>query len=239
MKWREWFMFSARERTGVLVLVGLILVVYSFPWWNPWKEEEVVLGDAQLVSLLSTIKEKKEALRQDTALPAYPEFTYERKQPYTTGGAANKHLSGSNNSYYPPKKPPPSIDINTAGLEEWDALPGIGQVLGARIIAFREKLGGFVRKEQVGQTYGLKDSVFQKIVVFLKESPGKVRRLPVNTASEEELAAHPLIRWKLAKQLVGYRKVHGGIKDVEELHKLLSLDPVQVNWLGEYLDFRN
>ncbi|MGV3766968.1 MAG: ComEA family DNA-binding protein [Chitinophagaceae bacterium] len=234
MKWREWFVFSARERTGVLVLVGLILVVYSFPWWNPWKEEEVVLEDAQLAALLGTIKEKKGALLNDTTVPAY---TYERKTPYKTRDATVKNLPGKQNSYYAPKRPPPSIDINTATLEEWDALPGIGQVLGTRIIAFRDKLGGFIHKEQVGETYGLKDSVFRKIVGFLKESPQKVRRLPVNSVSEEELAAHPLIRWKLAKQLVAFRKAHGGIKDLAELHKLLSLDSVQVNRLGKYLDF--
>ena len=60
------------------------------------------------------------------------------------------------------------VNINTATEEEWKALPGIGDVLSKRIVKFRTKLKGFISVQQVGQTYGLADSVFQKILPYLR-----------------------------------------------------------------------
>ena len=60
------------------------------------------------------------------------------------------------------------IDINVADTTAFIALPGIGSKLAARIVNFREKLGGFYSIEQVGETFGLPDSTFQKIKQYLK-----------------------------------------------------------------------
>ena len=60
------------------------------------------------------------------------------------------------------------IDINTATAEEWKSLPGIGEVLSNRIVRFRDKIGGFGSIQEVSKTYGLRDSVFQKLVPYLK-----------------------------------------------------------------------
>ncbi len=67
------------------------------------------------------------------------------------------------------------IDINTAGPEAWMAFPGIGEVLAARIVKFRDKIGGFTSIEQVGKTYGIKDSLFQlmKPLLILESAPAK------------------------------------------------------------------
>lgn len=59
------------------------------------------------------------------------------------------------------------ININTATAEDWKAFPGIGDVIGNRIVKFRTSIGGFKTIEQVGKTYGLSDSVFQKIKPYL------------------------------------------------------------------------
>ena len=61
-----------------------------------------------------------------------------------------------------------SININTATEEEWKALPGIGEVLSKRIVKFRTKLKGFISIQQVGKTYGLADSVYQKLLPYLR-----------------------------------------------------------------------
>jgi DNA uptake protein ComE-like DNA-binding protein len=60
------------------------------------------------------------------------------------------------------------IDINSADTTSFIALPGIGSKLAARIINFRDKLGGFYSVAQVGETFGLPDSTFQKIKQYLK-----------------------------------------------------------------------
>ncbi|MBY0480553.1 MAG: helix-hairpin-helix domain-containing protein [Chitinophagaceae bacterium] len=65
------------------------------------------------------------------------------------------------------KKQLQKIDINQAGIAEWEALPGIGKALAARIIKFRNKLGGFTSIDQLGKTYGLSDSVFRAIQPYL------------------------------------------------------------------------
>jgi competence protein ComEA len=68
------------------------------------------------------------------------------------------------------------IDINTAGPEAWMAFPGIGEVLAARIVKFRDKIGGFTSIEQVGKTYGIKDSLFQLMKPLLILEQGSVKK---------------------------------------------------------------
>lgn len=109
------------------------------------------------------------------------------------------------------------LPINTADSVAWMGLRGIGEKLAGRIVNFRNKLGGFYSLEQVGEVYGLKDSVFQQIRSSLVLDPAPVRQLSLNTASLEELAAHPYIRFPIARAIVAYRQEHGLFHSVEEL----------------------
>lgn len=59
------------------------------------------------------------------------------------------------------------INVNTATAEDLKTLPGIGDVLSERIVRFRSKLGKFSSIDEVGKTYGLPDSTFQKIKTYL------------------------------------------------------------------------
>ena len=59
------------------------------------------------------------------------------------------------------------LDINTATAEDWKTLPGIGDVLGNRIVKFRNAVHGFKTVEDLRKTYGLSDSVYQAILPFL------------------------------------------------------------------------
>lgn len=114
---------------------------------------------------------------------------------------------------------PPPVDVNRSDSADWIALPGIGERLARRILNFREKLGGFWRIEQVAETYGLPDSTFRAIRPRLVLSGG-VRKLPVNTATKEELKNHPYLRWTGANALVNYRTQHGPFKSLDELKNI-------------------
>lgn len=129
---------------------------------------------------------------------------------------------------------PTVIMVNTADSVSFTALKGIGEKLAARITAFREKLGGFYSVEQVGETYGLPDSTFQRIKPLLKLD-GEVKKINVNTATKDQLKVHPYIRWKLANAIVEYRNQHGNFNSVEELKKIVLITEDVFKKLQPYL----
>ena len=115
------------------------------------------------------------------------------------------------------------VDINTADTGALIALPGIGSKLANRIITFRDKLGGFYSIDQVGETFGLADSTFQKIKQYLKLENPSIRKININTATVEELKAHPYIRYSLANPIIAYRKEHGLFEKIEDLRKVMAV----------------
>lgn len=55
------------------------------------------------------------------------------------------------------------ININTATLQELDALPYIGQIRASEIIAYRQAHGPFKRIEDLLKVYGITQEVFDRI----------------------------------------------------------------------------
>ena len=127
------------------------------------------------------------------------------------------------------------IDINKADSTQWESLPGIGGKLASRIMLFREKLGGFYKIEQVGETFGLADSVFQNLKKYLAIEERGIRKININTATLEELKAHPYIRYAIAKAIVAYRNEHGLFLTVEEIMKVKLVTEEIFNRVKPYL----
>ncbi len=127
------------------------------------------------------------------------------------------------------------IDINSADTTAFIALPGIGSKLAARIVNFRDKLGGFYSVAQVGETYGLPDSTFQKIKQYLKLENTSIRKININTATVDELKAHPYIKWALANPIVAYRNEHGPFAKLEDIKKVMAVTEEVYNKIAPYL----
>lgn len=114
------------------------------------------------------------------------------------------------------------IDINTADTTAFQSLYGIGSRLAARIVNYRNKLGGFYSIEQVGETYGVPEETFQNIKKYLIIDATVVNKLNLNTASYDELNAHPYISSKLAFLIMKYRKETGNITSPDILKELVD-----------------
>ncbi|MBZ5858161.1 ComEA family DNA-binding protein [Flavihumibacter profundi] len=127
------------------------------------------------------------------------------------------------------------VAVNTADSLAWLALPGIGPKLAGRILNFRKKLGGFFQVSQVAEVYGLPDSVFRKIEPLLEEDQQHLQLIPINTATEAELAVHPYIRHYLAAAIIQYRNAHGPFKEKEELMGIHLLKQEQYEKIVPYL----
>ena len=57
----------------------------------------------------------------------------------------------------------PPVNLNTAGVEELDSLPGIGESLAGRIIAWREANGPFENIEQIMEVSGIGEAKFAEL----------------------------------------------------------------------------
>ncbi len=101
---------------------------------------------------------------------------------------------------------PPSFAINQATAEQLRCVRGIGPVLSKRIINYRNKLGGFVHSNQYTEVYGLEKEVVERLMqctyIQNRYSP---RKLSVHKATLRELASHPYITYRQAKEIVRYR----------------------------------
>jgi competence protein ComEA len=116
-----------------------------------------------------------------------------------------------------------NVDINNADTSSLISLPGIGSKLAARIVAFRDKLGGFYSVDQIKETYGLPDSSFQKVKQYLNISNASVKKININTATKDEMKMHPYIKWNLANAIVEYRNQHGEYKTVDDIKKIMAV----------------
>jgi competence protein ComEA len=127
------------------------------------------------------------------------------------------------------------VEINSADTIAFIELPGIGPKLAARIVKFRERLGGFYSVEQVGETFGLADSVYQKIKPLLYLDNPAVQKLDINIASADELKAHPYIRWELSKLIIAYRTEHGPFKSLDEIKNIATVNEQLYQKLKNYI----
>jgi competence protein ComEA len=169
---------------------------------------------------------------------------YARIAPYIKIGSGDETKSSTN---YPDKSPVENepaktytsrysiIEINSADTAALIALPGIGSKLAMRIVNFRDKLGGFYSINQFGETYGLPDSTFQKIKQYLKLDNASVKKININTATVDELKAHPYIKYSIANPIVAYRNEHGPFAKLEDIKKVMVVTDEVYSKIAPYL----
>lgn len=227
--------FSRRERIGIAALLGLTILLYMVPpAWEWWRRDEEILDSAafhKTVAALEVMMKADTIERENYAYKKY-ELRYKTFLPFKKDSLRyfEKHFE---------KKPRyeriTSLDINAADTALWNRLPGIGPVLSRRIVAFRERLGGFHSVVQVGETFGLADSVFVKIQPLLQLGSGSLRKIDLNHTDEKSLADHPYIDTKLARTIIRYRSIHGPFRAPEELKGIPLVDDVIYRKIEKYL----
>ena len=140
---------------------------------------------------------------------------------------------------YPDRPAKPVLqpfDINTADTAQLIALRGIGSTLAGRIVKFRDALGGFISAEQFRDIYGLDSLALGELEKF-GQARSAVRKIPVNTASAEQLDRHPFLSRRQAQIIVNYREQHGAYTSAESLKPIRILDAKTIEKIAPYLEF--
>lgn len=226
----EYCSFSRRERIGIACLAGLIILIrcipYTLNYYFPAADRTDTTGFHDTALQLEKIMRDSAEVRAHRYKKHYPRFS---PRPEWRKDSFRRYERPSR------ERRKFLLDVNTADTLQWDRLPGIGTVLARRIVKFRERLGGFHTVEQVGETYGLADSVFKKIQPLLQLGDVSLRKIDLNDTDEKSLADHPYIRTKLARVIIRYRNNHGPFRQVEALRDVALVDDSIYRKIEKYL----
>ncbi len=166
---------------------------------------------------------------------------YKELAPYVA--IANKELTKRyENKGYPAKpmyekKELIIVEINAADTLQLDEIKGIGAAFARRIAKYRERLGGFYKKEQLMEVYGLDSIKFNEIKDQVKVNAASIRKININTAAFDDLKNHPYLKYKQINAIIQYRKQHGNYQNIEDLKKVVILSPQIIQQLAPYLTF--
>lgn len=217
---KDHFYFSRNDRIVALILLSIIVIVNMMrsPWHPPVQEE---------FAETDTLAHHADTVRRTV----YVRDTVRRKW-YVWDTVSVKVNSVS---YTVKARPVSLIDLNASDSSELVKLPGIGPVFAAKIIRYREKLGGYSDIAQLMEIAGLPDSLMEWFVVT---DTVPVRKILVNTATLAELRRHPYIDFYQARAIVEFRRDRGKIKGPEQLSFMEEFTDQDLIRLEPYLDFR-
>ncbi len=127
-------------------------------------------------------------------------------------------------------------DLNTVTAEELQRINGIGEKLSARIIKFRDRLGGFLVDDQLFEVYYLDEEVASRILKRYKViSKPNIVKININTATAEELSKLVYIQKVVAQRIVNYRNLNGSINSLSELLKIEEFPAERIDRINLYL----
>ncbi len=170
-------------------------------------------------------------LTNGTQQPGFPNGGFEENPTRETASVPT-------NAARPFARPTPvAFDINTADTTQLATLRGIGSKLSARIVKFRDALGGFHSPEQYSEVFGLDSLALSELRRYgrVQTAPQKIN---INAATTEELSRHPYFRnRKLNEVIVRYREQHGPYASPEAMKAVRILDEATLKKWVPYLSF--
>lgn len=126
------------------------------------------------------------------------------------------------------------IEINGADEAVWMQQKGIGEGFARKIVAYRERLGGFLYKEQLKEVWGLPDSTYQNLLPFMSVDTTKMEKIDINSASLERLASHPYIGKYTAERIVQLRADMGKFNKIEDLRMVPLINEEKYRKIAQY-----
>lgn len=126
------------------------------------------------------------------------------------------------------------FDANTADTTQLQRIPGVGRHYSRAIVAYRERLGGFVSTQQITEIEGLPHGIEHW---FRLDTHVAVRRIAVNRASFKELLRHPYLNFEQVKAIANRRQKMGPLRSWEELRNCPHFSERDFARLSPYFRF--
>ena len=125
------------------------------------------------------------------------------------------------------------IVLNRADTTALKHVPGIGSGYARAIIAYGEKLGGYVSIDQLDEIGDFPQEAKKYLVI---ENP-TTRRMNINKLTISQLKRHPYINFHQAKAIDDFRRLYGPLKSLQQLKLHRDFPPEAIERLEPYVEY--
>ncbi|MGZ5190314.1 MAG: ComEA family DNA-binding protein [Flavisolibacter sp.] len=227
-KTNQYFSFSKRERTGVIALVTLILIIFLLPEFIPVQEKSI---DIEAAAEFQKQVIASKMGNTDSVTRSFPEDDgREFNAPHEVRGENEQGILFH-------------FDPNTISQEGWKRL-GIGERTAQTIRKYISKGGRFRKPEDLGKIFGLGKLQYEKLLPFVRIGVEEQEPFPegsfsprasnqpflrkpsiidINEADTSAFIALPGIGSKLANRIISFREKLGGFHSVNQLKETYGL----------------
>jgi competence ComEA-like helix-hairpin-helix protein len=223
---RGYLMYGSRDRLGIVAVVLLIGIIYSFPYLFAKKNEPFPAKQTSiLVKAMDTLAVKQRPNHYaKTSDKPNDDYQFQLSQ---AKGFLNGELF--------------QFDPNTLSVEGWQKL-GLSEKTSKTIDKYRNKGGKFYKPEDIKKIWGMSEGFYERVKDYIViaaaqtnyqqnnfEKPTytkpekKIVVVNINEADTSALIALPGIGSKLAVRIVNFRDKLGGFYSVDQVRETYGL----------------
>ena len=127
------------------------------------------------------------------------------------------------------------VDVNSASQEVLESIPGVGSFYAKNIIKYRDRLGGFFKKEQLLEVWKMDIDKYNSIEKYIQINSNGIVKISLNNVTVEELKSHPYLNWNFANSIVKMRIGKAGFKHIEDIKESVLIDEELFEKIKPYL----
>ncbi|MGZ3751143.1 MAG: ComEA family DNA-binding protein [Mucilaginibacter sp.] len=209
---KNYLSITKKEWNGMVVLIILIALILAVPYVYQLTRKDSIINPNDLKRALAALDQAKKSQGGDHS--SNPAVLYKKA---ATGVV---------------------VELNAADSAMLTSLPGIGPSFARRIINYRARLGGFYRKEQLKEVFGLDSSTYFALQAQVKADPSHIKKININSVTFEGLSHFPYLSYKQMNAIIQFREQHGEYVSINDMKNIAILDEGILRKIEPYLAFK-
>ncbi len=203
---------TKKEWNGMVVLVILIALVLTAPYLLQLFRKDTTINPADFNKAVAVLNKAQKSQGDDERANAIPVY--------------KKAADGV------------VIELNSADSAKLTGLKGIGASFARRIVNYRNRMGGFINKEQLKEVFGMDDDRYAKMQSQVSVDPSYIQKIHINKVDFDGLKYFPYLTFKQMNAIVQFREQRGDYVSLNDMYNIAIMNDEILRKIEPYIDFQ-